>query len=58
MLYSGRDPEDAYLCGDEESECPDRISPMGPCVGIVANTQADIVVERLINKERNRPCSR
>ncbi len=36
-----------YLCGDEESEPTDRVSPMAPRVGIVANMQANLVLELL-----------
>ncbi len=36
-----------YLCGDEESEPTDRVSPMAPRVGIVANLQANLVLELL-----------
>jgi len=37
-----------YLCGDEESEAPKGITPMAPRVGIVANLQANLVVELLV----------
>ncbi|MCR4397119.1 MAG: sulfur carrier protein ThiS adenylyltransferase ThiF [Candidatus Saccharicenans sp.] len=37
-----------YLCGDEESEPTDKVSPMAPRVGIVANMQANLVIELLI----------
>ncbi|HEK86566.1 MAG: sulfur carrier protein ThiS adenylyltransferase ThiF [Candidatus Saccharicenans sp.] len=36
-----------YLCGDEESEPTDKVSPMAPRVGIVANMQANVVIELL-----------
>ena len=39
-----------YLCGDEESECPKGISPMAPRVAIVANLQANLVVELLVDR--------
>jgi sulfur carrier protein ThiS adenylyltransferase len=38
-----------YICGDEESECPEGISPMAPRVAIVANLQANLAVELLVN---------
>jgi sulfur carrier protein ThiS adenylyltransferase len=48
-----------YLCGDEESECPKGISPMAPRVAIVANLQANLVVELLVNRrEMSAPRSR
>ena len=37
-----------YICGDEESECAPGVSPMAPRVGIVANMQANCVVELLV----------
>jgi sulfur carrier protein ThiS adenylyltransferase len=44
-----------YICGDEESRCPAGVSPMAPRVGIVANMQANLVVELLV-KMRGAPC--
>ena len=43
-----------YLCGDEESQCPKGISPMAPRVAIVANMQANLVVELLVNRKGRR----
>ena len=43
-----------YLCGDEESQCPKGISPMAPRVAIVANLQANLVVELLVNRKGRR----
>jgi sulfur carrier protein ThiS adenylyltransferase len=37
-----------YICGDEESQCPKGVSPMAPRVGLVANMQANLVVELLV----------
>lgn len=37
-----------YICGDEESQAAGGISPMAPRVGIVANMQANLVVELLV----------
>lgn len=37
-----------HVCGDEESQCPPGISPMAPRVAIVANLQANLVVELLV----------
>ncbi|MGB9835206.1 MAG: sulfur carrier protein ThiS adenylyltransferase ThiF [Candidatus Saccharicenans sp.] len=39
-----------YLCGDEESEPTDKVSPMAPRVGIVANMQANLVIELLYKR--------
>jgi len=41
-----------YICGDEESEAKEGISPMAPRVGIVANMQANLAVELLIRAKR------
>lgn len=41
-----------YICGDEESEAEEGISPMAPRVGIVANMQANLAVELLVKAKR------
>jgi len=40
--------ETLYVCGDELSEASDDLPPMAPRVGIVANMQANAVVEILM----------
>ena len=37
-----------YLCGDESSEISELLPPMAPRVGIVANMQANVVIEILM----------
>jgi sulfur carrier protein ThiS adenylyltransferase len=37
-----------YICGDESSEVSDNLPPMAPRVGMVANMQANVVVEILM----------
>ncbi len=37
-----------YICGDEESQAVPGICPMAPRVGVVANMQANLVVELLV----------
>ena len=37
-----------YVCGDEETDVEERISPMAPRVGIVANMQANLALELLV----------
>jgi len=37
-----------YICGDEETVCPRGVSPLAPRVGIVANMQANLVLELLV----------
>jgi len=37
-----------YICGDEETECEECISPMAPRVSIVANMQANLALELLV----------
>lgn len=41
-----------YLCGDGESEPGETVSPMAPRVGIVANMQANLVIELLYKKKK------
>jgi sulfur carrier protein ThiS adenylyltransferase len=41
-----------YICGDEESEAEEGISPMAPRVGIVANMQANLAVELLVRAKQ------
>ena len=38
-----------YVCGDECSEVSDDLPPIAPRVGIVANMQANVVLELLMN---------
>jgi len=40
-----------YICGDESSDVTDDLPPMAPRVGIVANMQANVVVEILMEKK-------
>ncbi len=37
-----------YICGDEETQSPKGITPMAPRVALVANMQANLVVELLV----------
>jgi sulfur carrier protein ThiS adenylyltransferase len=39
-----------YVCGDESSEVSDNLPPMAPRVGIVANMQANTVIEILMKR--------
>jgi sulfur carrier protein ThiS adenylyltransferase len=48
-LISKKIDETLYVCGDEYSEVSDSLPPLAPRVGIVANMQANIVVELLMN---------
>jgi hypothetical protein len=41
-----------YVCGDEKSQCAPGTSPMAPRVAIVANMQANLVVELLVSARR------
>ena len=38
-----------YVCGDETSEASENLPPMAPRVGVVANMQANLVLEILMN---------
>ena len=42
-----------YICGDEETELAEGITPMAPRVGIVANMQANLVLELLMKGTTN-----
>jgi len=43
--------ENIYICGDGESEISESRLPLGPRVGIVANMQANVVMEILLGKD-------
>jgi sulfur carrier protein ThiS adenylyltransferase len=44
-----------YICGDQENETDENLPPLAPRVGIVANMQANIVLELLITGEMKLP---
>jgi sulfur carrier protein ThiS adenylyltransferase len=43
-----------YICGDEESQPQEGITPMAPRVALVANMQANLVVELLVKMRGRR----
>ena len=45
-----RKTENIYICGDEKTEISDQYPPLAPRVGMVANMQANTVLEILLNK--------
>jgi sulfur carrier protein ThiS adenylyltransferase len=45
-----RQSENLHICGDETSEIADDNPPLAPRVGIVANMQANTVLEILLSK--------
>jgi len=45
-----RKSDNLYICGDEQSEIAGDNPPLAPRVGMVANMQANAVVEILLNK--------
>jgi len=45
-----RKSENIYICGDEKSEVSEQNPPLAPRVGMVANMQANTVLEILLNK--------
>ena len=47
-LLHTRRSENLYICGDEETDLQSGISPMAPRVGMVANMQANLVLELLL----------
>ncbi|MCF7858163.1 MAG: sulfur carrier protein ThiS adenylyltransferase ThiF [Candidatus Cloacimonetes bacterium] len=42
--------DNLLICGDEESRVTEAISPLSPRVGIIANMQANLVLELLLSK--------
>lgn len=40
-----------YVCGDESTEVSENVPPMAPRVGMVANMQANVVIELLMNSD-------
>jgi sulfur carrier protein ThiS adenylyltransferase len=40
-----------YVCGDELTEASEEVPPMAPRVGIVANMQANVVIEILMKRK-------
>lgn len=46
-----RKSDNLYICGDEKSEVSVEFPPLAPRVGIVANMQADIVLELLLKEK-------
>ncbi|MDO9577959.1 MAG: sulfur carrier protein ThiS adenylyltransferase ThiF [Candidatus Cloacimonadales bacterium] len=42
--------DNLYICGDEETDLQNGISPLAPRVGIVANMQANLVLELLLRE--------
>ena len=47
-LIHVRKSDNIYICGDESSEIDDNMPPLAPRVGIVANMQANVVLELLL----------
>ncbi len=39
-----------YICGDEKTEVNNEEPPLAPRVGIVANMQANVAIDILLNK--------
>ncbi len=46
-----RQSDNIYICGDEISEVSEDLPPLAPRVGMVANMQANTVLELLLNKK-------
>ena len=49
-IRSRKIDEMLYITGDETTEVSDELPPLAPRVGIVANMQANIVLDLLLNK--------
>jgi len=45
-----RQVDNLFICGDEVKEIADNLPPLGPRVGIVANMQANTVLEILLKE--------
>ena len=43
---------DLYICGDEKTETSENMPPMAPKVGIVANMQANLVLEIILSRRK------
>ena len=52
ILNSRKIDDSLYVCGDEASESGSDMPPMAPRVGIVANMQANIVIDILMKTSR------
>jgi len=50
-LIHCRKSDNMYICGDEVSEISEKLPPLAPRVGIVANMQANVVMEILLHDE-------
>ncbi|NQV03596.1 MAG: sulfur carrier protein ThiS adenylyltransferase ThiF [Bacteroidia bacterium] len=50
-LIHFRKSDNLYICGDEVSEISDELPPLAPRVGMVANMQANVVLDILLNME-------
>jgi len=49
-LIRSRSVDNLYICGDEENEVSIDFPPLAPRVGIVANMQANVVLELLLKE--------
>ncbi len=50
-LLHSRKIDNLYICGDEKTDLQTGISPMAPRVGIVANMQANLVLELILREK-------
>lgn len=53
-IHSRKIDESLYVCGDESSEVSPETPAMAPRVAIVANMQANLVIDILMNKVKDR----
>jgi len=51
-IKSRKIDETLYICGDESTQVSNDLPPLAPRVGVVANMQANIVIEILMNKRK------
>ncbi len=50
-IHSRKIDDTLYVCGDESTSAGDNLPPLAPRVGIVANMQANLVIEILMNRK-------
>ena len=43
---------DLYICGDEKTETSENMPPLAPKVGIIANMQANLVLEIILSRRK------
>lgn len=55
-IIKTRNMGNIYICGDEQTEVAPNMPPLAPRVGIVANMQANVVIELLLDENFDATC--